>query len=82
MASLKNFTSLLTVFCILVFSYFFIPDTYGLLISFIKYIIIVLSIVILMIYYNLIGDLSLKTFDYNDNNALQKDIKVELTREI
>ena len=81
MASLKNFTSLLTVFCILVFSYFFIPDTYGLLISFIKYIIIVLSIVILMIYYNLIGDLSLKTFDYNDNNALQKDIKVELTRD-
>ncbi len=81
MVSLKNFTIIFTVFCILVFSYFFIPDTYGLLNSIIKVIIMVLSIIILMIYYKKIEDLSFEKMTQMDKTNSHDNLEIELTRD-
>ena len=58
MANLKTFTRALTVFCLAVFFYFFIPDSLAHLSGLLKYILIVAIIVILMMYNQILGSLS------------------------
>ena len=58
MANLKTFTRALTVFCLAVFIYFFIPDSLSHLSELLKYIIIIAIIVILMMYNQILGSLS------------------------
>ena len=58
MANLKTFTRALTVFCLAVFFYFFIPDSLAHLSGLLKYILIIAIIVILMMYNQILGSLS------------------------
>ena len=58
MANLKTFTRALTVFCLAVLIYFFVPDSLSHLSELLKYIIIIAIIVILMMYNQILGSLS------------------------
>ncbi len=58
MANLKTFTRALTVFCLAVLFYFFIPDSLAHLSGLLKYILIIAIIVILMMYNQILGSLS------------------------
>ena len=58
MANLKTFTRSLTVFCLAVFIYFFVPDSLPHLSELLKYVIIIAIIVILMMYSQILGSLS------------------------
>ena len=49
---------MLTVFCLSVFFYFFIPDSLAHLSGLLKYILIIAIIVILMMYNQILGSLS------------------------
>ena len=48
--NLNSFTKVLTIYCLTVFIYIVLPDTYLQIQSFLKYIIIIYTIVLLMIY--------------------------------
>ena len=58
MDNLKTFTRTLTVFCLSVFIYFFVPDSLGHLSELLKYVIIIAIIVILMMYSQILSSLS------------------------
>ena len=58
MVNLKTFTRALTVFCLSVFIYFFVPDSLGHLSELLKYVIIIAIIVILMMYSQILSSLS------------------------
>ncbi|MFL2982929.1 MAG: diguanylate cyclase [Candidatus Neomarinimicrobiota bacterium] len=73
-ANQRTFTSALTLFCIIIFLYFFIPESLSTLIAAIKYVIIVSTIIVLMMYYKILdGNPNSK-----ENNDLEKEVKNDL----
>ena len=70
MGNLNTFTKALTFFCILVFIYFVIPESFSTFSGLIKYIVIISSVVVLMIYYKIIGDISSPDLQ----NSLKSDV--------
>ena len=76
----KTFTNALTFFCIIVFIQFFVPESLSTLQFILKYVIIVSSIIILMIYYKLLDnnfnpseveDLKNADSNLNDSNLIE-----------
>ena len=54
MKNLKSFSIALTAFCMLVFVYSFMPDSYVKISQFLKYLTIISTIIILMMFYRIL----------------------------
>ena len=54
MISLKSFSSALAAFCMLVFVYSFMPDSFVKISQFLKYLTIISTIIILMMFYRIL----------------------------
>ena len=57
MVNLKSFTNALTVFCILILVQFLIPDSFPKLGALLKYITVISTIIILMMYNKILGEI-------------------------
>jgi len=71
--NIKSFTKVLTLFCLLVFLYTIFPESYELLKSFLKYIIIIFTIIILLIYNQILSD-SNKSFSSKSEKQVAENI--------
>jgi len=76
MMDLKTLTRVISVYCILIILYLLIPDSYLALSKVGKYFLIIVSIVILMIYYKTLGQLSSNN-DQNSNSNYPYNEKIE-----
>ncbi len=80
MVNLKSFTNALTVFCILVFVQFFIPESMPKFSSLMKYVTIISTIIILMMYNKILGNTPSLNLDNTlpNNDGYEKDSSFEL----
>ena len=85
----KTFTNALTFFCIIVFIQFFVPQSLSILYFVLKYVIIISSIIILMIYYKLLDNNlnpseleKLTSADYSLNDSNSIEIQRSSTKEL
>ena len=68
--NLQLFTKALTAFCLIVFIYFFIPDSLSIFTDILKYLIIIATIVILMFYYKILGEYTMPESPQNPSLLL------------
>ena len=79
MVNLKSFTNALTVFCILVFVQFFIPESMPKFSSLMKYVTIISTIIILMMYNKILGNIPSLNLDNDpDDNGDENKSPMEL----
>ena len=79
MVNLKSFTNALTVFCILVFVQFFIPESMPKFSSLMKYVTIISTIIILMMYNKILGKIPSLNLDNDpDDNGDENKSPMEL----
>jgi len=81
MVNLKSFTNALTIFCILVFVQFIIPDSFPKLGALLKYATIISTIIILMMYNKILGEIPIyDSNDVLDQNGQNNDSEIKLER--
>ena len=82
MINLKSFTRVLVVFCLIVFTYTVIPQVHSQISEILKYIIIIMIIIILMIYNQILSNLTIPNSKNLDKPGLSSKISSDHTSDI
>ncbi|MEL1236352.1 MAG: hypothetical protein VXA61_06715 [Candidatus Neomarinimicrobiota bacterium] len=72
MISLKSFSSALTAFCMLVFVYSFMPESFVKISQFLKYLTIISIIIILMMFYRILEKTETSVENEQQGNDTEK----------
>ena len=81
MISLKSFSSALAAFCMLVFVYSFMPDSFAKISQFLKYLTIISTIIILMMFYRILEQTETSVEDEQQGNDTENsDQEIKLKR--
>ena len=72
MISLKSFSSALAAFCMLVFVYSFMPDSFVKISQFLKYLTIISTIIILMMFYRILEHTETSVENEQQGNDTEK----------
>ena len=84
-ANIKNFTTALTLFCVAIFIFFILPESLSTFNNALKYILIIYSIVILMMYSKILNELendSSEKSNLKDVNQIAFEIKNKTAKEL